>query len=128
LLKKCLNTILQVGYLYLFALLGNLLTKWLHLPISGSIVGLFIVLCLLHFKVLKLSAVELGASFLMSEMLLFFIPSAVAIIQYKDEILQHGSQFLIVILLSTITVMIVTGLVAQYSIRRLANKKGEIGR
>lgn len=127
-LKKCLNTILQVGYLYLFALLGNLLAKWLHLPISGSIVGLFIVLCLLHFKVLKLSAVELGASFLMSEMLLFFIPSAVAIIQYKDEILQHGSQFLIVILLSTITVMIVTGLVAQYSIRRLANKKGEIGR
>jgi holin-like protein len=64
----------------------------------------------------------------MSEMLLFFIPSAVAIIQYKNEIFQHGSQFLIVILLSTITVMIVTGLVAQFSIRRLANKKGEIGK
>ncbi|MCO7176612.1 CidA/LrgA family protein [Sporolactobacillus kofuensis] len=114
--------------MYLFALLGNELTKLLHLPISGSIVGLFLVLALLHLKILKLSYVELGASFLMSEMLLFFIPSAVAIIQYKDEILQHGSQFLIVILLSTITVMIVTGLVAQYSIRRLANKKGEIER
>ncbi|WP_290443584.1 CidA/LrgA family protein [Sporolactobacillus kofuensis] len=125
---KCFRIIIQVGCLYLFALLGNELTKLLHLPISGSIVGLFLVLALLHLKILKLSYVELGASFLMSEMLLFFIPSAVAIIQYKDEILQHGSQFLIVILLSTITVMIVTGLVAQYSIRRLANKKGEIER
>ncbi|MCO7126649.1 CidA/LrgA family holin-like protein [Sporolactobacillus shoreicorticis] len=125
---KFFRVALQVCYLYLFALLGNILVKWLHLPISGSIIGLFIVLALLHFKVLKLSAVELGAGFLMSEMLLFFIPSAVAIIQYKDEIIQHGSQFLIVILLSTITVMIVTGLVAQFSIRRLANKKGEIGK
>ncbi|SFG89319.1 CidA/LrgA family protein [Sporolactobacillus nakayamae] len=125
---KCFRIITQVTYLYLFALLGNVLVKWLHLPVSGSIIGLFIVLALLHFKVLKLSAVELGAGFLMSEMLLFFIPSAVAIIQYKNEILQHGSQFLIVILLSTITVMIVTGLVAQISIRRLANKKGEIGK
>ncbi|MET1247830.1 CidA/LrgA family protein [Sporolactobacillus sp. STCC-11] len=125
---KWFRIITQVTYLYLFALLGNVLVKWLHLPVSGSIIGLFIVLALLHFKVLKLSAVELGAGFLMSEMLLFFIPSAVAIIQYKNEILQHGSQFLIVILLSTITVMIVTGLVAQISIRRLANKKGEIGK
>lgn len=125
---KCFRVITQVICLYLFALLGNALVKWLHLPVSGSIIGLFIVLALLHFKILKLSAVELGAGFLMSEMLLFFIPSAVAIIQYKNEIFQHGSQFLIVILLSTITVMIVTGLVAQFSIRRLANKKGEIGK
>ncbi|MFT8312530.1 MAG: CidA/LrgA family protein [Sporolactobacillus sp.] len=123
---KLFRVAFQVCYLYLFALLGNILVRWLHLPVSGSIIGLFIVLALLHFKILKLSAIELGAGFLMSEMLLFFVPSAVAIIQYKDEILQHGSQFLFVILLSTITVMIVTGLVAQFSIRRLANKKGEI--
>ncbi|WP_028983819.1 CidA/LrgA family protein [Sporolactobacillus terrae] len=126
-MSKALRIITQVLFLYLFALLGNFLVKLLHLPISGSILGLFIVLGLLHFKVLKLSMVELGASFLTSEMLLFFIPSAVAIIQYKTEILQHGSQFLIVILLSTVTVMAVTGLVAQFALRRLANKKGEIG-
>ncbi|TGA96374.1 CidA/LrgA family holin-like protein [Sporolactobacillus shoreae] len=125
-LKKVFLTIIQVAILYFFALLGNLIVNWTHLPVSGSIVGLFLVLALLHFNVLKLSAVERGASFLMSEMLLFFIPSAVAIIQYKDQILRHGSQFLIVIILSTVTVMIVTGVVAQFYVHRFAGKKGEI--
>ncbi|MCL1632589.1 CidA/LrgA family protein [Sporolactobacillus sp. CPB3-1] len=120
-----LRIVCQICFLYLFALVGNMLSGWFHLPVSGSIIGLFIILGLLHFKVLKLSAVEAGASFLMSEMLLFFIPSAVAIIQYKDEILRHGSQFLVVILLSTITVMTVTGVVAQFSIHKLAKHKGE---
>lgn len=125
-LKKNFLTITQVAVLYFFALIGNAIVTLLHLPISGSIVSLFIVLGLLHFNILKLSEIELGASFLMSEMLLFFIPSAVAIIQYKDQIIQHGSQFLIVIILSTLTVMIVTGLVAQFYVHKLANKKGEI--
>lgn len=125
-LKKVFLTIIQVAFLYFFALLGNLIVNWTHLPVSGSILGLFLVLALLHFNVLKLSAVERGASFLMSEMLLFFIPSAVAIIQYKDQILRHGSQFLIVIILSTVTVMIVTGVVAQFYVHRFAEKKGEI--
>ncbi|WP_157800279.1 CidA/LrgA family protein [Sporolactobacillus pectinivorans] len=123
---KILLTIVQVAILYLFSTLGNIIVNWLRLPVSGSIVGLFIVLALLHFNLLKLSAVECGASFLMSEMLLFFIPSAIAIIQYKDQILRHGSQFLIVIILSTVTVMIVTGVVAQFYIHKLSRKKGEI--
>ncbi|RYL92363.1 CidA/LrgA family protein [Sporolactobacillus sp. THM7-4] len=125
-MKKVVLTAIQVVILYVFALIGNFIVYCLHLPISGSIVGLFIVLFLLHFNILKLSKIEQGASFLMSEMLLFFIPSAVAIIQYKDQILRHGSQFLIVIILSTITVMISTGLVAQFYIKKHASKKGEI--
>ncbi|RYM06003.1 CidA/LrgA family holin-like protein [Sporolactobacillus sp. THM7-7] len=125
-MKKIFLTAVQVAFLYFFAIVGNLIVKLLHLPISGSIVGLFIVLALLRFNVLKLSKVELGASFLMSEMLLFFIPSAVAIIQYKDQILAHGSQFLMVIVLSTITVMVVTGLVAQFYVHKFAKKKKEV--
>lgn len=118
-LKKIILTIIQVAILYAFSFIGGFIAKWLHLPISGSIIGLFIVLVLLHFNVLQLSKIELGASFLMTEMLLFFVPSVVAIIQYKDQFLQHGSQFLIVIVLGTITVMAATGLVAE----RIMNKK-----
>ncbi|MFX3616333.1 MAG: CidA/LrgA family protein [Sporolactobacillus sp.] len=125
-MKKWFVIFFQTALLYLFSMIGNLLVAWLHLPISGSIIGLFIVLALLRFNILKLTMLEQGATFLMSEMLLFFIPSAVAIIQYKNQILQHGSQFLIVIVLSTMTVMIVTGIVAQYFIHRLAIKKGGI--
>lgn len=126
-MKKMMRIVIQVLFLYAFALIGNGLVEVFHLPISGSIVGMFLVLGLLYSNVLKLPAIEEGAGFLMSEMLLFFIPSAVAIIQYKDQILQHGSQFLIVIILSTITVMIVTGLVAQFYLHRLERKKERVG-
>ncbi|MFT8364158.1 MAG: CidA/LrgA family holin-like protein [Sporolactobacillus sp.] len=119
-MKKIFFLIIEVSILYLFAAVGNLIVELTHLPISGSIIGLFIVLILLRFHFLKLSLIESGATFLMSEMLLFFIPSAVAIIQYKAQILQHGSQFLIVIVLSTVTVMVITGVVAQYYIRKRA--------
>lgn len=125
-MKKIFTLVMEVIILYLFALAGNFIAWLFHLPISGSIIGLFIVLILLRFHLLNLSLIENGAAFLMSEMLLFFVPSAVAIIQYKEQILQHGSQFLIVIVLSTITVMVITGLVAQYYIRKWAVKKGEI--
>lgn len=125
-MKKIFIIVFQIGILYLFAFLGNVLVRLLHLPISGSILGLFIVLLLLQLKIIHLPNIEIGANFLMSEMLLFFIPSAVAIIQYKDQILQHGSQFLIVIVLSTVTVMAITGLVAQLFVHKSGNKKEEI--
>ncbi|WP_155220260.1 CidA/LrgA family protein [Terrilactibacillus tamarindi] len=110
---KVFKIVIQVAVLYFFAIIGNLLSLLLHLPISGSIIGMFIVFALLYFKILPISKIEMGASFLLAEMLLFFVPSAVGILQYKEAIFNYGTQFLLVICLSTITVMIVTGIVAE---------------
>ena len=45
--------------------------------------------------------------------MLFFVPSAVGIIQHRQLMLMNGLRFEIVILLSTLTVMICTGLLAE---------------
>ncbi|WNB92620.1 CidA/LrgA family holin-like protein [Bacillus sp. NEB1478] len=105
--------VLQVGILIFFYLIGNAITKYLHLPIPGSIVGLILLFLLLQFKVVKLEWVELGATFLLSELLLFFVPSAVGIIQYEKILSVYGIKLVLVIVLSTIAVMACTGLSSE---------------
>jgi holin-like protein len=109
-----LKSIFQVFGLLGVATLSNQMAEVLHLQIPGSILGIAIVFFLLEAKVITLDWVEAGANLLIAELLLFFIPSAVGIIQYRQLIIANGARFGLVILFSTITVMICTGLIAEY--------------
>jgi len=111
--SKFFKIVIQVSVLILFSLLGNSLVQWFRLPISGSIIGLLLIFILLKLQIFHLEWIESGANWLLTELLLFFIPSAVGIIQYKSLIITQGSQFLLVILISTIAVMTSTGLIAE---------------
>lgn len=112
-MKKLLNIILQIGLLFAFSIIGNGISSYLHLPISGSIIGIFLVLLCLKCKMIKLKWIEDGANWLLAILLLFFIPSAVGIIQYKDVIQSSGMRLFVVISLSTICVMASTGWIAE---------------
>lgn len=68
-------------------MLMNGMTSLLHLKIPGSILGIALVFLLLQIKVLKLEWIDLGAKWLLSEMLLFFIPPAAGMIQYQTLLL-----------------------------------------
>lgn len=111
--SKFFKIVIQVSVLILFSLLGNSLVQWFRLPIPGSIIGLLLIFILLKLQIFHLEWIESGANWLLTELLLFFIPSAVGIIQYKSLIITQGSQFLLVILISTIAVMTSTGLIAE---------------
>ena len=115
-----LNVILQVGVLIGVAMLGNSLTQMLHWNIPGSILGIFLVIILLQAKIIRVEWIESGANLLIAELLLFFIPSAVGVVQYKQLMVASGMRFELVILLSTITVMVCTGLLSE-----MANKIGK---
>ncbi|MFC0214589.1 CidA/LrgA family holin-like protein [Paenibacillus chartarius] len=91
----------------------NVITPLLQLPIPGSIIGMLLVFVLLLLGVIKLEWVEAGAAWLLAEMLLFFIPSAVGVLPYKSLLLGSGLQIVIVIVSSTALVMACAGLVAQ---------------
>ncbi|MBM7645713.1 holin-like protein [Scopulibacillus daqui] len=122
-MKKVLLIVVQVILLSLFSLAGNFISKVFYLPISGSIIGLFLLFICLHFKIIKLSWVEIGAGFLLAELLLFFIPSAVGVIQYKSDMIHNGLKFIIIIVLSTLIVMLVTGFSAEFLLRRKERSK-----
>ncbi|NOU98073.1 CidA/LrgA family holin-like protein [Paenibacillus sp. LMG 31456] len=112
-MKLLLKTIIQVLLFIVLARISNLIVAWLHIPVPGSIIGIIILFTLLKLKVLRLDWIEYGSKWLLSEMLLFFIPSTVAIINYKNLVIHSGFRIAIIILCSTIAVMICTGLMGQ---------------
>lgn len=118
-MKKWGLGILQVALLMAFSLLMDLLARALHLPVPGSILGMIVLFILLQTRVVKLRWIEIGAAWLLGELLLFFIPSAVGIMNYMPMLEQDGLQILFIVLLSTFLVMACTGLVAT----RIAKRK-----
>ncbi|WAH35276.1 CidA/LrgA family protein [Alicyclobacillus dauci] len=104
-----MRNILGIGILVLMSLIGDAIAIVTHIKIPGSIIGLVLLLLLLQFRVVRLEWVQSGANVLLSQMLLFFVPSAVGVIQYLPLMQTEGLRLVLVIALSTIAVMIVSG-------------------
>ncbi|MEC0369562.1 CidA/LrgA family holin-like protein [Paenibacillus chibensis] len=109
----------QVAVLMVFSLLMNKLAELLHLPLPGSILGIIVVFILLETGVIRLEWIEIGANWLLAELLLFFIPAAVGVMKYIPMLESDGVRILIVVLFSTFTVMASSGLLAS----RIAKQK-----
>lgn len=74
---------------------------------------MFLVLAALWLGWLPLAWCQEGARWLLAEMLLFFIPAVVAVVQYPDVIISAGPRILLVIVVSTLIVMAATSLVVD---------------
>jgi holin-like protein len=109
-MKKIALGLLQVAGLTVFSLLVNALTSFLHIPLPGSIIGMILLFLLLESGVIRLNWVEAGASWLLAELLLFFIPSAIGVMKYSKLLEADGLQVLAVVLVGTFTVMASSGL------------------
>nr|WP_267188702.1 CidA/LrgA family holin-like protein [Bacillus safensis] len=122
-LKKPLIAALQIMVLFIFAKFMNVLAAFLHLRIPGTILGILVIFLLLHFKIIQLKWIELGAVWLLGELLLFFIPSAVGVIDYGKLLSQSGTSIILVVLISTFVVMLSTGIMTQMIAKRKERKK-----
>ncbi|AHV99450.1 CidA/LrgA family protein [Paenibacillus sabinae] len=109
-MRKLWIGMLQVGALTVFSLIMGDLSSWLHLPIPGSIIGMVLLFILLETGVIKLSWVEAGATWLLAELLLFFVPSAIGVMNYSKLLQTDGLSLLAVILAGTFIVMTSSGL------------------
>ncbi|MFB4321803.1 MULTISPECIES: CidA/LrgA family protein [Paenibacillus] len=111
---------LQVAGFMLLSLGMDQLAAWLNIGIPGSILGIVVVFILLETKILRLEWIELGANWLLAELLLFFIPAAVGIMKYFPMLETEGLQILAVVLFSTVIVMVSSGLTAGF----ISSRKG----
>ena len=93
---------------------GEVLNQVLPLPVPAGVYGLFLMLLLLSFQVIKVEDVEGTGNFLLDNMSPMFIPAGVGIIRYMDQIAAVGVPYLIINILSTAVVFAVTGRAAQY--------------
>ncbi|MNI75595.1 Holin-like protein CidA [compost metagenome] len=100
----------------------NYIAQWLHLPIPGSILGIFVLFALLKTGVIKLDWIEHGANWLLAELLLFFIPAAVGIMKFIPMLEHDGVRIMIVVICSTLIVMISSGLIASRISKRKERK------
>lgn len=103
----------QVGIIWGFTMAGELLHAILPLPVPSGVYGLFLLLGALMAGWVRLESVEGTGNFLMDTMTLMFIPAMVGLMEYAAQIKEVFVPFMIVIAVSTVAVMVVTGRVAQ---------------
>ena len=94
-------------------LLGTQLATWLAWPIPGGVVGLGLLLAAFASGLVKPATLQLGAGVLMAEMLLFFIPALMSLLDYGGLMRNDGWRILLVIGLSTLSVMLVTAFTVE---------------
>ncbi len=92
--------------------------------LPGSIVGLFLLLAGLLSGWLNLRDVRKGAQWFLAEMLLFFVPAVLALLDHPELLHLEGLEILAVILISTLIVMLVTSAVIELCYRWLLTRKG----
>ncbi|WP_033406524.1 CidA/LrgA family protein [Uliginosibacterium gangwonense] len=116
-IHRFLQTLWQIGLITAIWFLATWLSsRWLH-SVPAGILGIIIALVLLGLGLLRREWVASGATWLLREMLLFFVPVFVAIIQYPDLMKQHGLGILFVIVASTACVMVGTAIAVDMAWR-----------
>jgi holin-like protein len=100
----------QLGLVAAFWLAGEMVVRLTGLPLPGSIVGMVLALIAFFAGGLHVGSMKRGANWLLAEMLLFFVPAVLALLDHRELAGLLGLKILAVIVLSTTAVMCVTAL------------------
>ncbi|GBH25193.1 CidA/LrgA family protein [Burkholderia vietnamiensis] len=96
------------------------------LPVPSGVVGLAVLLVLLFSGRVAPAWVKDGANWLLSDMLLFFVPAAVAAVQYGGLFREDGWRIALVMLAGTAFVMVAVAVAVDLAAkleRRLAAQR-----
>ncbi|MBP4001818.1 CidA/LrgA family protein [Pseudomonas koreensis] len=116
-LKYLSRLLAELAVLLALYLLGCLIAAWLAWPIPGGVIGMALLLLGFAFGWVKPAALQMGAGLLMAEMLLFFIPALMSLLDYGALLRDDGWRILLVIAASTLMVMLVTAFTVELAVR-----------
>ena len=111
------STPAQVALVVAIWALANWLTTAMRLPLPSGIVGLALLLALLFSRCASPRIVAKGANWLLAEMLLFFVPAAMILMQDPEMLGWLGLKLLLVVGIGTILVMASTALTVELMLR-----------
>ncbi len=103
---------------------GEIIRQFVPLPIPGSIYGLVLMFVFLCAKVIRLEDVKDTALFLIEIMPVMFIPAAAGLIESWGDLKPILIQTIVILVVTTVIVMAVTGKTAMFMIRREQRRKG----
>lgn len=122
--RRCRSSkLFQVIIILLFWGVGESVVHATGLMLPGSVVGLFIVLALLATKRLNVWTVRQGANWYLAEMLLFFVPVVLAVLDHPEFLGLLGLKVLFIITLGSLMVMVVTALVVDLCFHLTSREK-----
>lgn len=102
---------------------GECAKSLIPLPIPASIYGLIFMLIALSTGIIKVENVKRVGGFLIEIMPMMFIPVAAGIIVAWDELKPICGQIVLIMVVSTILVMVVSGRVTQRVIKLSERKR-----
>lgn len=97
----------------IICVIGEVLNKVVHIPLPGSIIGMILLFVCLITGVIKVEMIEEISGFLLDHLAFFFIPSGVGLLAYAGILKKNLVPIMAICFVSTILVMIVTGLTVQ---------------
>jgi holin-like protein len=113
---------LQAILLGLIWLLCDQLTRALRLPLPGSVVGFGLLLLALETRLLSVAWLRRGATGLLAHLVLFFVPTMLAVVNHRELLSATGLKLLAVVLLGTPLVILGTAAVVEIGFRWEENR------
>ncbi|ELW9531053.1 CidA/LrgA family protein [Burkholderia cenocepacia] len=112
-----MRTVVQIVLLGAVWLAASYLVDAFSLPLSAGVLGLLFVLALLLSRVVRVDTFKGGADWLLNELILFFIPSVVAVMKYFQLFRQEGVQLVFAIAVGTLLVMVSTAFAVHAGVK-----------
>ncbi|WP_018921777.1 CidA/LrgA family protein [Salsuginibacillus kocurii] len=113
-----LRICLQIAGLYGLYLTGVWIQTTFSLLIPGSIIGMLILLGLFATNIVKTAWVAQGVSLLLRHMPLLFLPVMAGAVTLGHVFQGSGAWLFIIVLVSTVLVMVVSGKITDVLIQR----------
>ena len=119
--------IVQFEIILAISLVGELLNRVIPLPVPASIYGMILLFACLFGGVIKLSDIKETAVFLVETMPVLFIPAEVGLIASWNTLLTMLAPTIVIMCVTLIMVMVVTGRTSQMVIRMKKKTEMENG-
>ena len=111
--KRLGRLVSEIAVLLAIYFLGCQIAAWWQLPIPGGVIGMALLLLAFALGWIKPATLQWGAGVLMAEMLLFFIPALMSLLDYGALIRDDGWRIMLVIGISTLLVMVVSAFTVE---------------
>jgi len=105
---------MQIAVMLSFWILGEGLVHLTGMPIPGGIVGMAIVLTLLSTHSISPLSIGRGANWLITEMLLFFVPAVMVVLDHRELLSIVGVKLAAIIVVGTVLIMSGTALTVDF--------------
>lgn len=125
---KIMNYLKEIMWIAAFTFVGEVLNNLLPLPVPAGVYGMLLLLFALMIGIVELPDVEGAGNFLLDMMTMMFLPAAVGIMSVTDILGPVLIPYVVIVVVSTILVMAVTGLALGTSAHAVGTAKAlELG-